>query len=92
MAATSPGSTHPIVTNNLPGDLIAYPDEAKQFIANRIGNGSNYIKLIAEANGMTQAEHNATPSLPPRRAPVDSSPKHAVSLYAWMQAIMSGTT
>ncbi len=53
-------------TTDIPGfpkdQLITNPSDASWFVANRVGNGSDHIKLIAEGgNGprMTQAEHNA---------------------------------
>lgn len=58
-AATSPGSTHAIILQYPLSVLITSPDQAAGFVADRVGNGSNYIKLVAESNNMTQAEHNA---------------------------------
>lgn len=57
--ATSPNSTHAIFLS-MPQDLlINKASDASSFIAARIGNGSDYIKLVAEDNGMRQEEHNA---------------------------------
>ena len=58
--ANSPNSSHTVNIAGFPQDqLIRKPSDADWFVANRVGNGSAYIKLIAEADGMTQAEHNA---------------------------------
>ena len=58
--ATSPNSTHATFFPQFPQDqFITKPSDASWFIQNRIGNGSDYIKLIAEGNGMSQDEHVA---------------------------------
>lgn len=57
--ATSPNSTHAIFLSIPQNLLIHKASDASSFIADRIGNGSDYIKLIAEGNGMSQEEHNA---------------------------------
>jgi len=57
--ATSPNSTHAMLFS-IPQDLLIHKaSDASSFVADRIGNGSDYIKLIAEGNGMSQEEHNA---------------------------------
>jgi Amidohydrolase family len=55
--ATSPNSTHAAL--GLASNLIDDPSQAEQWVADRVGNASDYIKLIAKANGMNQATHNA---------------------------------
>lgn len=57
--ATSPNSTHAIFLSIPQGLLIHKDSDASSFLADRVGNGSDYIKLVAENNGMSQEEHNA---------------------------------
>ncbi|MCJ1454904.1 hypothetical protein MMC28_005257 [Mycoblastus sanguinarius] len=56
--ATSPNSTHANLLQLPPNLLINSLSDASWFVSDRIGNGSDYIKLVAEPGGMTQQEHN----------------------------------
>ncbi|KAJ5117610.1 hypothetical protein N7448_011242 [Penicillium atrosanguineum] len=56
-SAVAPNSTHATVFGAK--GLVYSPSEAPEFVANVFGNGSNYMKLIAEGNGFNQATHNA---------------------------------
>ena len=58
-SATSPNSSHARRPGFPQDQLIRSPADASWFVANRVGNGSDYIKVVAEPGGMTQAEHNA---------------------------------
>jgi len=87
--ATSPGSTHAIILQYPLNVLISSPDQAEGFVANRVGNGSNYIKLVAESNGMTQAEHNAIVYQAHQFG--QRSTTHAADYNSYAQAIASGT-
>ncbi|KAM0257703.1 hypothetical protein ACHAQJ_004269 [Trichoderma viride] len=86
--ATSPNSTHATPPIG-PPDLIFSPNQAQEWVSQRIGNGSDYIKLIAEANGMTQAEHNAI--VYGARKAGKLSTTHASDIASYKQAIMSKT-
>jgi imidazolonepropionase-like amidohydrolase len=55
--AVGPNSTHARVFGGT--GFIHSPSQAPDFVANVFGNGSEYIKLIAEADGFDQATHNA---------------------------------
>jgi imidazolonepropionase-like amidohydrolase len=58
-SATSPNSSHARRPGFPQDQLIRSPADASWFVANRVENGSDYIKVVAEPGGMTQAEHNA---------------------------------
>ena len=51
-AATAPGTQFSRAIPTAATDsLISNPDEAKQFVANRVAQGSDYIKIIADSPG-----------------------------------------
>ncbi|CAN6674092.1 hypothetical protein TRVA0_050S00540 [Trichomonascus vanleenenianus] len=57
--ATSPGSAHSGLPS-LPVDaLVARPEDAVQFVRNRVGEGANYIKVVADIPGPSQDTLNA---------------------------------
>ena len=57
--ATTPGSSH----SGIPGlpreALLTSPEEAAQFVADRVSEGSDYIKVIVDVPGPSQALLNA---------------------------------
>jgi hypothetical protein len=55
--AVAPNSTHATAFGST--GLVYSPSQAPEFVANVFGNGSNYMKLIAEPNGFSQAIHDA---------------------------------
>jgi imidazolonepropionase-like amidohydrolase len=55
--AVAPNSTHSTVFGAT--GLVYSPFQASEFVANVFGNGSNYMKLIAEPDGFNQATHDA---------------------------------
>jgi imidazolonepropionase-like amidohydrolase len=55
--AVAPNSTHATVFGSR--GFVYSPNQATQFVANVFGNGSDYMKLISEANGFNQATHDA---------------------------------
>src|SRR5271170_5139346 len=57
--ATTPNSTHAWLLGYLYDDLIKRPCDTNWFIAAQVGNGSKWIKLISECDGIIQAEHGA---------------------------------
>ena len=89
LVATSPNSTHAMLHLVPATELIASPADAPQFISNRVGNGTDYIKLIAEANGMTQAEHDSLVST--AHASGMQVMTHAADFSSYQQAILSRT-
>ena len=55
--AVAPNSTHATAFGAT--GLVFSPSQAPEFVANVFGNGSNYMKLIAEPNGFNEATHHA---------------------------------
>jgi imidazolonepropionase-like amidohydrolase len=55
--AVAPNSTHERVFGGT--GFVHSPSQAPDFVANVFGNGSEYIKLIAESDGFDQATHDA---------------------------------
>jgi imidazolonepropionase-like amidohydrolase len=54
--ATVPGSIHSMVIPDFPAaGLLSGPEAAEAFVRDRIGEGSDYIKLIADVPGPDQA-------------------------------------
>ncbi|MDQ6773932.1 MAG: amidohydrolase family protein [Candidatus Dormibacteraeota bacterium] len=59
-SATSPGSLHSRIFPDFPkSGLLAGPAEAPRFVADRVAEGSDYIKIIADIPGPDQATMNA---------------------------------
>ena len=87
LLATSPNGSHAKLPSSL-GQLINSPLDAAEFIANRVGNGSDYIKLVAEPNGMTQQEHDALVST--AHASGMQVMTHTTQFAAYQQAVASG--
>lgn len=88
-SATSPGSFH----SKLPGypqdQLIRSASDATWFVANRVGNNSDWIKLVAESGGMNQSEHNALVAEAKRYNMLVAT--HTTDFYGYQMAIASGT-
>ena len=59
LPATSPGSIHSLVLPFSNDDLVYGPKDAAKFIADRISEGVDYIKVIADVPGPDQATLNA---------------------------------
>ena len=88
-SATSPNSTHANLGLIPPDQLVSSPSGASLFVSNRVGNGSDYIKLIAESDGMTQQEHDALVST--SHASGMQVMTHTQGFGSYQQAIASGT-
>lgn len=59
IAATAPGSAHSHIPT-LPRDaLVSNAADAKQFVANRLAEGADYIKIVADVPGPSQETVNA---------------------------------
>ncbi|MCJ1398418.1 hypothetical protein MMC11_001616 [Xylographa trunciseda] len=58
-AAVSPHGMHSKLIPMAPEMLLSSANEAAQFVADRVTEGSDYIKLIAELPGLDQATLNA---------------------------------
>ncbi|MCJ1303996.1 hypothetical protein MMC08_006807 [Hypocenomyce scalaris] len=57
--ATAPWSSHSRIPGLPQEALLTIPDQAAQFVANRVSEGSDYIKMIADIPGPSQALLNA---------------------------------
>ena len=53
--ATTPGSSHSRIPGLPQEALLRSPEEAPQFVANRVSEGSKFIKVIADIPGPSQA-------------------------------------
>ena len=89
IAACTPGSVHATILALPPNDLIYNASEAQSWVKARIAEGSNYIKLIAEDPGLSQAEHNAIVAAAHSNG--KKSATHAAQLDNYQQAITSKT-
>ena len=59
LPATSPGSIHSLILPFAQDDLVSSPSDAARFIANRVSEGVDYIKVIADVPGPDQTTLNA---------------------------------
>ena len=59
LIATTPGSSHSRIPGLPREALLTNPEEAAQFVANRVSEGSDYIKVIVDIPGPSQALLNA---------------------------------
>lgn len=59
LAATAPGSEHSRVPTMPPEALVASPSAAEEFVAARIKEGADYIKVVADVPGPDQETLNA---------------------------------
>ncbi|KAJ5096638.1 hypothetical protein N7456_007359 [Penicillium angulare] len=59
IAATAPRSAHSNIPTLPREALVSNPSEAKRFVADRISEGADYIKIIADVPGPTQETLNA---------------------------------
>ncbi len=57
--ATSPGSFHSRIPTFPESGLVVGPSEAARFVADRVAEGADYIKIIADIPGPEQATLNA---------------------------------
>ena len=88
-SATSPGSNHAQMSGFPQDQLISSPSDAPWFIANRVGNGSDFIKLVLEAGGLSQAELSALAEEAHRYDLTVAT--HASQLEAYNMALFAGT-
>ncbi|MFG1928667.1 amidohydrolase family protein [Cryptosporangium sp. NPDC048952] len=57
--ATAPGSPQSQAPGYPANGVVAGPDQARQFVAARVREGSDYIKVIVDVPGLSQATLNA---------------------------------
>lgn len=85
--AVAPNSTHATAFGSR--GLVYSPSQAPAFVANVFGNGSNYMKIIAEPNGFDQATHDALVSATHALGKVSMT--HAQDYASYEVAIRSRT-
>lgn len=71
------------------GDLIKQPCDTRWFVAKETGKEADFIKLVAECDGMTQEDHNAIVQEAHRY--IMKAATHMDSYEAFKMVIMSGT-
>lgn len=88
LPATTAGSVHSCFLPLPADDMVSSPDEAAAFVAKRKEEGSDYIKLIADVPGPSQASLNAlTREAHSAGLQVVA---HAASSISWSMALDAG--
>ena len=88
LAATAPGSVHSRIPS-MPSDaLVANATEAEKFVAARIADGADYIKVVADVPGPDQETLNALVEAAHRQDKLVIA--HAVSTVATAMAQRAG--
>ena len=90
MLAVGPNGTHAKFGAAPPDQMIYSPADVAQFVSNRVGNGSNFIKTISEPPGMTQQDVNTVVSTAPASGLLVMAHKDGGDLPSFQQAIDSG--
>jgi imidazolonepropionase-like amidohydrolase len=88
-AATAPNSSHAILFNVPKNELVSSPSQAPQFVANVFNNGSDFMKLVAESNGLDQNTQNALVAETHKLG--KKAMTHAADFHSYNQAIISKT-
>ena len=85
--ATGPGSPHQVLLGFPLSETISSPEQAPQFVANVFGNGSAFLKMVAEQGGLDQATLNALVEYTHQAGHVSTT--HATTNATYWQAIQS---
>lgn len=86
--ATVPGSTHSKMPGRPEAALVAGPADAETFVTDRLAEGSDYIKLIADVPGPDQATLDALVAAAHRHR--KSAVAHAATLVPYQMALAAG--
>jgi imidazolonepropionase-like amidohydrolase len=86
--ASSPGSRHSMMPSYPPEGLLEGPEQAEQFVAQRVAEGADYIKLVADAPGPSQELLDRL--VIAAREHGKLTVVHAASYVAWEMAINCG--
>ena len=90
LPATATGSLHSKVLPELPSQaLIDGAEGAEQFVDDRIKEGSDYIKMIADVPGPSQATLDAISFAAQARGKITIT--HSSMVMTWKMAVNSGT-
>jgi imidazolonepropionase-like amidohydrolase len=83
--ATAPGSTHSKMPGRPDAALLAGPSEAEDFVRDRLAEGSDYIKVIADVPGPDQATLDAIVAASHRQGKLVVA--HAARLVPYQMAL-----
>lgn len=86
--ATAPGTTHAKMPGRPDSALVAGPGEAEAFVRDRLAEGSDYIKLIADVPGPDQATLDALVAAAHAQGRLTVA--HAASLAPYRMALAAG--
>ncbi len=87
--ATAPGTTHSKMPGRPDSALVSGPDDAEGFVGDRLAEGSDYIKLIADVPGPDQATLDALVVAAHRQGRLTVA--HAATLAPYRMALAAGT-
>ena len=87
--ATAPGTTHSKMPGRPESALISGPAEAEGFVRDRLAEGSDYIKLIADIPGPDQSTLDALVAAAHRQGRLTVI--HAATLAPYRMALAAGT-
>lgn len=85
--ATGPGSTHSKLPRYPPEAILTSPDQAEGWVAQRVAEGSDYIKLVADVPGPAQDLLNALVKAATKAG--KKTVVHAASHEAFLMAVES---
>ncbi|AHH18576.1 putative amidohydrolase [Nocardia nova SH22a] len=86
--ATAPGSAHSALPGFPAAGVLSGPEGAEQFVEDRIAEGADYIKLVADIPGPDQATLDAL--VVAARGHGKLTVAHAVSAAAYAMAVAAG--
>lgn len=86
--ATSPGSVHSIILPLPEADFVSSPQDAVRFVHDRLSQGADYIKVIADVPGPDQATLNAIVAEAHRRGKLVVA--HAATFIPFGMALDAG--
>ncbi|KEF62326.1 uncharacterized protein A1O9_00298 [Exophiala aquamarina CBS 119918] len=86
---TAPNTTHAIVFQTPPELLMTDPSQAPVFVENAFSNNSDWLKITAEPNGLSQESQNRLVELAHARG--RQTMTHATMIPFYLQAIASHT-
>ncbi|ADP83683.1 amidohydrolase family protein [Pseudofrankia inefficax] len=86
--ATSPGSAHSRIPGRPQAALVSGPADAEAFVRDRLADGSDYIKLIADLPGLDQPTLDALVAAARRQGRLTVA--HAVRLISYQMALAAG--
>ncbi|MBL7486833.1 amidohydrolase family protein [Frankia sp. AgB1.9] len=86
--ATAPGSAHSHIPGRPDAALVSGPADAETFVRDRLAEGSDYLKLIADVPGLDQPTLDALVSAARRQGQLTVA--HAVRLIPYQMALAAG--